>query len=161
MSFDTDLGGRGATPELAALLHSCFYAFERAHGKLTGSASKEILREIVEDLPDILHFRGEHIVDDSLPLDENLRRFEEYLSDLQVFENAEFKEGGGGRYRFVVEGCALGRSGTHDMVRTNESTCPFAIVAASILYYLTKQDVHIHESEYFPGGTATLIQIQE
>lgn len=143
--------------EMAALLHTCFFGFERAHGKLTGRGSRAILQYVVKGLPRILHHRDQHLVQEDAPLEENLARFNNYFSRSELFDSVELRREDEDKYCFVIEGCPLA-DGVHEILDP-DAVCPFAIVAASVLYHLTGQDVSIQDSNYTDDGTTTRIEI--
>lgn len=143
--------------DMAALLHSGFFAFERAHGELIGSGSKAILRYVVRDLPGILEARGDSLIDENRSLDENLEAVVDYFSNPEHFKDVSI-ERDGDRFEFRIGECQLARTGVHEVL-SEKNTCPFAIIIASILYQLTGENVSIHDSEYTEYGNCTVLEL--
>ncbi len=145
--------------DIPALLHSAFFGFELAHGKLTGNSSRAIMQGIIKYLPLILNKEGQHIIDHDRTLEENIGAFKEYLSNPELFEKVIFEKTGEDSYTFELRGCFLAKTGVHEILAPEKCTCPFAIIASTIIYELSKKDITISYSEFDKTDAKTNIQI--
>ena len=145
--------------DVPALLHSAFFGFELAHGKLTGNSSRAIMQGIIKYLPLILNKEGQHIFDHDSTLEENVKSFRDYLSNPELFEKVIFEKTGDNSYNFELRGCAFAKSGVHDILAPEKCTCPFAIIASTIIYELSNKDITTSYSEINNMDSKTNIQI--
>lgn len=144
--------------DIPALLHSSLFAFEKAHGRLTGSTSRAILQLIVKELPKILQKDGHYVIDDSLSIEKNMQQFRDYLDNKEYFEDVKF-ERSNDAFIFEIEGCVFAKSGVHETLEPEKSTCPFATIAAAVLFYQTGKNLTIEDSEFRKTGTKTVIKL--
>lgn len=144
--------------DIPSLLHSSLFAFEKAHGRLTGSTSKAILQLIVKELPKILQKDGHYVIDKRLNIEKNMEQFRDYLDNREYFENVKF-ERFNDTFIFELEGCVFAKSGVHETLEPEKSTCPFATIAAAIIFYLTKKNMTIGDSEFNKTGTKTVMKL--
>lgn len=145
--------------EIPALLHSAFFGLEMAHGKLTGNSSRAIMQGILKYLPLILNKEGQHIIAHDRTLEENIETFKEYLSNPDLFEKVIFEKTGEDSYNFELRGCFLAKTGVHETLAPEKCTCPFAIIASTIIYELSNKNITISYSEFDKMDARTKIQL--
>lgn len=145
--------------DIPALLHSAFFGFEIAHGNLTGDSSRAIMHGIIRYLPLILNKEGQNVINKNRSLAENINSFREYLSNPEFFDEVIFEKTGKDSYIFELRGCAFARKGVHDILAPKKCTCPFAIIASSIIYEISKKNITISYSEFNQTDAKTKIQI--
>lgn len=145
--------------DIAAILHSAFFGFELGHGKLTGNSSRAIMHGILQYLPLILNKEGQDVINKDKSLEENINSFREYLSNPELFEKVVFERTGNDSYVFELHGCELAKKGVHEILSPKKCTCPFAIIASTIIYEITKKDITISYSEFEKTEARTKIQI--
>ncbi|HIH44322.1 MAG TPA: hypothetical protein HA257_04340 [Candidatus Methanoperedenaceae archaeon] len=144
--------------DMAALFHSSFFAFEQAHGRITGTASRAILQQIVRVMPKILEKEGQPVINKSLTLEENMAHFRDYIHNEELIENVNF-ENNDDMFNIEIKGCTVAKSGVHEILDPKKSTCPYAIVAAAMIFYLTGKNLTIEDSEFTKDGTKTLLKL--
>lgn len=143
--------------DMAVLFHSSFFAFEQSHGKITGSSSRAILQQIVRVMPKILEKEGQPVINESLTLEENMAHFRDYLSNKELIGNVNFEKEGD-IFKLEIDGCAVAKSGVHEILDPRKSTCPYAIAAAAMIFYLTGKNLTIEDSEFTEDGTKTVLK---
>ena len=73
--------------------------------------------------------------------------------------DAGLNQNGDNSYIFEVKECKFASSG-HDIFREGH-ICPFAILAAAVIFYKTGAQILIEDSEFNDMGSKTLITVHE
>ncbi|MEM2924100.1 MAG: DUF5788 family protein [Methanocellales archaeon] len=146
-----------ATPlEIAVLLHSAFFGIVWSHYNMVEDLEGRIYIGSITQLPPILHREG-FKVDRSKKLEDSLREFAEHLQNKEFFDFVEFRRLDENRFVFEIDGCALAKNGIHEML--TRDVCPFALIAASMLYELAEKPLYIAASEFTVLGSRTILEM--
>ncbi|TFH43640.1 MAG: hypothetical protein E4G94_04575 [ANME-2 cluster archaeon] len=146
-------------PEIASMLHSCFFGMENAHSKLIGSGHRAIVPEIAKMLPGILEAKGELKFDENSTIDDDLQRLQEYFNNDQYFNKVLIEKIDDNKYLFQIDGCFLAKTGVHKVLKPEHNTCLFAFIMGAVIHNKTGKSIRLFSSEFFDEGTRTIIEI--
>lgn len=142
--------------KISILLHHVIFSYEQAHETLVGTSSKAILQELVKGLANTFELGDICCISKSTSLQENLQSYIDNLNSSKYFDNVTINKQDGS-YVFEIKECKFAKKNSH-ITLTNKHTCPFAILAAAVIYYSTGGNYKIHETEFDVHGSKTVIE---
>ena len=142
--------------QITILLHHVIFSYEQAHEKLVGTGSEAILQELIKGLKNTFEFGDIGFVSKSKSLQENLQSYIDNLNLSKYFDDVMF-EHQNESYVFEIKECKFAQKDSH-IYLTNKHTCPFAVLAAAIIYYSTNENLRIHQTEFDEHSSRTVIE---
>lgn len=142
--------------KISILLHHVIFSYEQAHEKLVGKSSKAILQELIKGLANTFELGEICDISKSESLQVNLQAYIDYLNSTDYFENVmvNYRDGS---YVFEIKEREFAKRDSHIKL-SNKHTCPFAILAAAVIYYSTEKNCRIHETDFDIHGSRTIIE---
>jgi hypothetical protein len=137
-------------------LHHMIFSYEQAHEKLVGASSKAILQELIKGLANTFEMGDICYISRSRSLQDNVQSFIDNLNMSEYFDDVKV-EYLNGTYVFEIKECKFAKKGSHIFLK-HKHTCPFAILAAAIIYYSTNENLRIHETEFDVHSSRTVIE---
>ena len=141
---------------ISILLHHVVFSYEQAHEKLIGTSSKAILQELIKGLANTFELGDICYISKSRSLQENLQSYIDNLNMSKYYDDVTV-EYLNGSFIFKIEECKFAKKDSHIFL-SNKHTCPFAILAAAVIYYSTDANLRIHETEFDVHGSRTVIE---
>jgi hypothetical protein len=143
----------------ALLFHLTIYAYQESYKNMIGSGSRAILKYVIPYLTEMLKQLGMPELSQSKTMDENMSIYISLIRDSGYILDAGLKLNGDNSYIFEVKDCKFA-SGGHDIFKVGH-ICPFAILAAAVIFYKTGAQISIEDSEFNEIGSKTLINVHE
>lgn len=141
---------------ISILLHHVVFSYEQAHEKLVGTSSKAILQELIKGLANTFEMNDICYISKSRSLQDNLQSYIANLNMSKYFDNVTV-DNLDGSFIFEIKDCKFAKKDSHIFL-SNKHTCPFAVLAAAVIYYSTNENLRIHETEFDIHGSRTVIE---
>jgi len=93
----------------------------------------------------------------SKSMQENLQVYIDNLNSSKYFNEVTIEQVNG-THVFEVKQCEFAKKNSHMILSEKKHTCPFAIVAAAIIYYSTGENLIIHNTVFNVNGGRTVIE---
>jgi hypothetical protein len=149
--------------ELGSMLHALLFAYEKVFINFYGrDEARKLFSYIIEELAPILYNERDLIIDKSLSLEENMKRFEYFLSNDQFIKGLKINKKNDNVFIIDAEECAFARGGIHETLKMEGGSCPYALLLAAVLTSVLEPDKYIKvgNSEYTEFGSKTEIIIE-
>ena len=142
---------------ISILLHHVIFSYEKAHERLVGTTSGALLQELVKELTTTFELGYIADISKSNSLQENLQSYIDNLNSSEYFDEVtgDYKDGA---YVFEIKRCEFAKKETHIILSGKKHTCPFAILAAAVIFYSTGKDLRIHKTDFSEIGSKTVIE---
>ena len=141
---------------ISILLHHVIFSYEQAHEKLVGTSSKAILPELIKGMANTFELGDICYISKSRSLQDNLKSYIDNLNMSKYFDDV-MVEYLNGSYVFQIKECKFAQKDSHIHL-SNKHTCPFAVLAAAVIYYSTNENLRIHDTEFGVHGSRTVIE---
>jgi len=141
----------------AILLHVTIFAYQKSYENIVGSGSRAILTHAIPYLAEMLKHLGLPELSLSKSLDENISTYISLVKQSGYICDAKLRNDGKNSHIFEVKECQFASCG-HKIFK-DRHICPFAILAASVIYYHTGAPISIDNSEFSDTGSNTLITV--
>jgi len=140
------------------LLHMTLYSYQKSIDNIVGNGSRAILTFGIPYLMEILRYGELSELNKSKSIDENMTS---YLSIIKKngIKDAKLKRESENVYSFEIKECDFAQR-NHKIFKS-DSICPFAIVAAAIVFYKTEAHISIQESILNKQGSKTMFTLHE
>lgn len=139
----------------ALLLHSVLFAYQKAHTKIVGKGSKAVLQELFKNIQGLIKESVQYEIDMEKTADQNLVIYRSLLRESGYVRDIVLESENEDEYVFKTVDCLFARK-VHRHYKDGY-ICPFAIIAASILYKTKNANVTINESDLNETGSVTRI----
>lgn len=149
--------------ELGSMLHALLFAYEKVFLNFYGKEeTKKLFSYIIEELVPILYDERDLIIDKSLGVEENMKRFECFLSNEAFIKGLVIKKIDNKKYVIDVEECSFAKGGIHDTLKMKGGSCPYALLVAAVLTNVeeAEQYINVGESDYTDSGSKTILNIE-
>lgn len=143
----------------ALLFHLTIYAYQESYLKMVGSGSRAILIHAIPYLTEMLKHLGMPELSQEKSMDENMSIYTSLVKESGYIRDAVLKNNGDNSYIFEVRDCKFASAG-HEIFKEGH-ICPFAILAAAVIFYKTGAVPSIENSEFNDIGSNTLITVRE
>ena len=143
----------------ALLFHLTIYAYQESYMKMVGSGSRAILTHVIPYLTEMLKHLGMPELSQKKSMDENMSIYTSLVKESGYIGDAVLNNDGDNSYIFEVRDCKLASEG-HELFKEGH-ICPFAILAAAVIFYKTGAVLSIEDSEFNDSGSKTLITVRE
>lgn len=143
----------------ALLIHTVLFAYEKSHGRMTGSGSKAVLQLAVEFMPLLLKELKFPELNRDKSIEENISSYIAMVRETGYIRDAALNRSGENCYTFESKNCRFAPTG--HKIFTGGHICPFAILAASVLYLKTGESISMNESEFTQTGSRTVINVHK
>ena len=143
----------------ALLFHLTIYAYQESYMKMVGSGSRAILTHVIPYLTEMLKHLGMPELSQKKSMDENMSIYTSLVKESGYIGDAVLNNDGDNSYIFEVRDCRFA-SGGHEIFKEGH-ICPFAILAAAVIFYKTGAVLSIEDSEFNDSGSKTLITVRE
>lgn len=142
--------------DVGAMMHNLLFSYERAVSKIHGStcdvfvhSTLEFLKKI-EEKRSLKLFSGENLT-------ESFANLAEFFLRAGVVKEFKIERTGADKYLLRIDGCIWSRH-IHAELNTEDSTCPYALIAMAVFESLTGKRVEVAVSTYSAEGTETVIE---
>ena len=149
----------GEIHSTALLFHLTIYAYQESYGKMVGSGSRAILTYAIPYLTEMLKHLGMPELSQSKSIDENISIYISLVKESGYILDAGLNHNVDNSYIFEVKDCKFASEG-HDIFKGGH-VCPFAILAAAVIFYKTGAQISMEDSEFNDMGSKTLINVLE
>lgn len=139
------------------LLHLTIFAYQKSYADMVGSGSKAILTLIIPYLSELIKTTGLPQLSKEKNIDENMLSYITFVKQGGYIGDVIIKPQGDKAYNFEVKDC--GSAHCNHQLFKDSHICPFAILAASVIYYTTGSQVSIENSEFSDSGSKTLLTL--
>ncbi len=143
----------------ALLIHSVLFAYQKSHGRMVGSGSRAVLQLAMEFLPLLLKEFKFPELNRGKSVEDNISSYITMVRETGYFEDAVLSQSGENGYTFESKNCKFASTG--HKIFTSGHICPFAILAASVLYLKTGENISMSESEFTKTGSRTVINVHK
>lgn len=140
------------------LIHAAIFAYQKSLGKMVGSGSGAVLRFAIPYLSEMMDMEGLPDIRKEKSLDENMSIYLGVIKESGYVMDAVFSKIGNNKYTFEMEQCHFASKG-HKIFTEGNLTCPFAILAAAVLFMKTEANITLEESKFNENGSLTNITI--
>jgi hypothetical protein len=149
--------------EIGSMLHALLFAYEKVFLNLYGKKeTKELFSYIIDELIPVLYDERDLIIDKSLGVEENMRRFECYLSNDSYVRGLKINKVSDKKYVIEMKECSFAKQGIHSTLEMKGGSCPYALLVAAVLTSVEDPDQYINvgESEYTEEGSKTYLNVE-
>ncbi len=149
--------------EIGSMLHALLFAYEKVFLNFYGKEeTKKLYSYLIDELIPVLYDERDLIIDKSLSVEENMKRFECFLSNESYIKGLSIKKISDNKYIIDVEECTFAKGGIHDTLEMKGGSCPYALLVAAVLTSVENSDQYIKvgESEYTKTGSRTYLDIE-
>jgi hypothetical protein len=144
---------------VAILIHAALFSYQKAYGRLAGDSSRAILSSAISYLIDLVDMAGLPEIRKEKSIDDNMSVYTSMLKESGYIGEALLRKKKDNIYSFGIVQCRFAFKGHR--VCHGGLICPFAILAASIIYFKTDCPVSIDESRFTKTGSQTRIAVGE
>lgn len=143
----------------ALLLHLTIYAYQESYKNMVGSGSRAILTYAIPYLTEMLKHSELPELSQDKSIDDNISIYVSLVKESGYVMDAVLNHNGDNSYIFELKDCKFASQG-HDIFKEGH-VCPFAILAAAVIFYKTGAHISIEDSEFNDIGSKTLITVHE
>ena len=144
-------------PEVANLLHSLLIAYQVTLRDILGSGRAIFVCPVLDNFTKINKATAVHVAEGQ-SLDTSLENLSKTIKASGLVDNFHYEKLSVQEYVVHVEGCTWAPE-THKKLNTKDMTCPFALMAMSIVQSHSGKKIQDAASEYYAKGTKTRIEI--
>jgi hypothetical protein len=141
----------------ALLLHLTIFAYQKSYVDMVGSGSKAILTLTIPYLSELLKNTGLPQLSKEKNIDENMFSYISFVKKGGYIGDVIMTPEGDNAYNFEVKDCGSAYC-NHKLFKENH-ICPFAILAAAVVYYTTGSQISISDSQFNDSGSKTLLTL--
>lgn len=149
--------------ELGSMLHALLFAYEKVFLNFYGKEeTKKLFSYIIEELVPILYNERNLVIDKSLGVNENMKRFECFLSNEAFMKGLRIEKISDKKYIIHLDECSFAKGGIHETLEMKGGSCPYALLFAAVMTSMDNSDLYIKvgESEYTEVGSKTELEIE-
>ncbi|MCK5559960.1 MAG: hypothetical protein KAJ51_05180 [Thermoplasmata archaeon] len=149
--------------DVGSMFHGLLFAYEKVLLNFFGKEeTKKLFSYIIDELFPVLFNERNLVIDKSLGVEENMRRFECFLSNELLVKGLAIKKISEKQYVIDIEECVFAKGGIHDTLEMKGGSCPYALLVAAVLTSVEDPDQYINvgESEYTEEGSKTILNIE-
>jgi len=149
--------------ELGSMFHALLFAYEKVFLNFYGKEeAKKLFTYIIEELIPILYDEQNLVVNKSLSIEENMKRFEFYLSNENYIKGLTFEKINDKEYAIDIKECTFAKEGIHSILDLKGGSCPYALLAAAVLSSIEGKEhyIDVGESEFTDLGSKTILKIE-
>lgn len=142
------------------LLHASLFAYQRAHGKIAGTARSAILQLAIPYLIDMVAISGLPDIRNETGIKNTIGTYISMVKKGGYIKDAELRQVSDTTCVFEVRGCSFAVRG-HKIFRDGGLICPFAMLAAAVISHNTNVPLSIEDSVFSENGSSTSITIRK
>jgi hypothetical protein len=149
--------------EIGSIFHALLFAYEKVFLNFYGKEeTKKLFAYIIEEVMPILFDERNLVIDKSLSVEENMKRFECFLSNEVFVKGLKIEKINDNKYVINIEECSFAKGGIHETLEMKGGSCPYALLFAAVLTSMDDNDLYIKvgESEYTEVGSKTILNIE-
>ena len=148
-----DMGG------LACLLHSSVFSLEKSIQEIMGRDHIVLTSHAAKYIAAIDEKKGSRLFFGK-SLDEAIKNFVDLTSGSEFFDSLDIKKTNGEEYHIDIKGCALAKTGVHNVLNPELDICPMALAAGAVFKYIEPDsDVILKPSSFEDEGSSTEIAV--
>ncbi len=144
---------------VALLMHATLFSYQKSYDKMVGAASSAILRFAIPYLSEILSLTGLPDIRKEKSLEDNISTYISMVKESGYVVDALFSQKDDNTYVFEMKQCHFAYKG-HKIFNEGGLICPFAILAATVLFMKTEQPITVENSDFNETGSITKITVQ-
>jgi len=141
--------------DVASLFHGVLFAYQKALKDVLGQTPSSLIAKQAIPIFERIDEKAALGLANTKSPDKALNKFAKLLMDSELAKKVSLEKHSQG-YNFDVDGCAFA-SHVHDMLQPKDVTCPWAIIAMSIVQKTSNRKVEMSLSEFYPEGSKTPI----
>jgi hypothetical protein len=143
----------------ALMFHMTIYAYQKSIGNIVGNGSGAILSFVIPYLMEMLSYMELPELSKSKSIDENISAYLSMINENGYIMDANLIRESDNAYTFEILNCKLAKC-NHTIFKSGY-ICPFAILAAAVVFYKTGANISIKESIFNETGSKTLFTLHE
>lgn len=141
----------------AFLLHLTIFAYQKSYEDMVGRGSRAILNLTIPYLSELLKNTGLPRLSKEKNIDENMLSYISFVKQGGYIKDVIMKPQGDNAYILKVKDCGSAKC-NHKIFKENH-ICPFAILAAAVVYYVKGSHISIGDSQFDDSGSKTLLTL--
>lgn len=143
----------------ALMIHLALFAYQRSYGEMVGTASDAILRFAIPSLSEMISLAGLPDIGKEKSLEDNMNIYLSMVKEIGYVVDARFSQKSDNEFVFEMNQCHFAFKG-HRIFNEGRLICPFAILAATVLFVKTGSSISLEPTKFYETGSITKISLK-